>query len=81
MEGDYAGVLAKRGSGRGVNGGLGVAAGPADATGRLGSNGIKQVLLISIDGMHTVDFINRTQGVNGGIPYCRNPIGVAVPGL
>jgi hypothetical protein len=48
---------------------------PADATGGLGSNGIKQVLLISIDGMHAVDFINCAQGVdgvNGGIPYCPN---------
>jgi predicted AlkP superfamily pyrophosphatase or phosphodiesterase len=48
---------------------------PADATGVLGSNGIKQVLLISIDGMHAVDFINCAQGVdgvNGGVPYCPN---------
>ena len=33
----------------------------------------KHVLLISIDGMHAVDFINCSQGlagVNGGAPYC-----------
>ena len=38
-------------------------------------NGIKRVLLISIDGMHTLDFINCSQGisgVNGGNPYCPN---------
>src|SRR3974377_1708875 len=41
----------------------------------IGSNGIKHVLLISIDGMHALDFINCAQGVdgvNGGIPYCPN---------
>ena len=35
--------------------------------------GIKHVLLISIDGMHALDFINCAQGisgVNGGNPYC-----------
>jgi hypothetical protein len=34
---------------------------------------IKHVLLISIDGMHAVDFINCAggiSGVNGGAPYC-----------
>ncbi len=38
-------------------------------------NGIKRVLLISIDGMHALDFINCSQGisgVNGGTPYCPN---------
>jgi hypothetical protein len=36
---------------------------------------IKHVLLISIDGMHAVDFINCSRGisgVNGGEPYCQN---------
>ena len=45
----------------------------ADGVGNLGGNGIKHVLLISIDGMHAVDFINCSQGisgVNGGAPYC-----------
>jgi hypothetical protein len=36
---------------------------------------IRHVLLISIDGMHAVDFINCASGisgVNGGEPYCPN---------
>jgi hypothetical protein len=31
---------------------------------------IKHVLLISIDGMHAVDFLNCAKGVAGGAPYC-----------
>ena len=37
--------------------------------------GIKHVLLISIDGMHAVDYLNcknGVTGVNGGAPYCPN---------
>ena len=37
--------------------------------------GVSHVLLISIDGMHAVDFINCANGisgVNGGQPYCPN---------
>jgi hypothetical protein len=37
------------------------------------NSGIRQVLLISIDGMHQVDFVNCSKGistVNGGQPYC-----------
>jgi hypothetical protein len=36
-------------------------------------NGITHVLLISIDGMHALDYINCSHGisgVNGGMPYC-----------
>ena len=36
-------------------------------------NGIRRVLLISIDGMHAVDFANCANGistVNNGAPYC-----------
>ena len=36
-------------------------------------NGIQRVLLISIDGMHAVDFTNCANGistVNHGAPYC-----------
>ena len=36
-------------------------------------NQIKHVLLISVDGMHAVDFLNCAKGistVNGGTPYC-----------
>jgi hypothetical protein len=38
-------------------------------------NGIRNVLLISIDGMHALDFLNCSRGVsgvNGGAPYCPN---------
>ncbi len=34
------------------------------------SGRIAHVLLISIDGMHAVDFANCAKGVNGGQPYC-----------
>src|SRR3984885_8053091 len=37
------------------------------------SNHIKRVLLISVDGMHAVDFTNCANGistVNNGAPYC-----------
>ena len=40
-----------------------------------GDRGIRHVLLISIDGMHALDFINCAKGlsgVNGGDPYCPN---------
>jgi Type I phosphodiesterase / nucleotide pyrophosphatase len=39
------------------------------------ATGIQHVLLISIDGMHALDFINCANGIsgaNGGDPYCRN---------
>ena len=38
-------------------------------------NGVKHVLLLSIDGMHALDLINCANGisgVNGGEPYCPN---------
>ncbi|MGH9511731.1 MAG: alkaline phosphatase family protein [Terriglobales bacterium] len=35
-------------------------------------NKIKRVLLISIDGMHALDFANCRAGVDGGSPYCPN---------
>ncbi len=41
----------------------------------LGDSSIKHVLLISIDGMHAVDFTNCVHGVagvNNGEPYCPN---------
>jgi len=49
-----------------------------------GGNGIKHVLLISIDGMHALDFINCAQGisgVNGGAPYCPNLAALAETGV
>jgi hypothetical protein len=44
-------------------------------TSTVGSGKIKHVVLLSIDGMHAVDFYNCTNGiagVNGGDPYCPN---------
>jgi hypothetical protein len=41
----------------------------------MGSGHIKHVLMLSIDGMHAVDFYNCARGiagVNGGNPYCPN---------
>src|SRR6202167_3985942 len=46
----------------------------ADA-GAVGTDHIKHVLLLSIDGMHAVDFYNCARGIegaNGGSPYCPN---------
>jgi len=56
----------------------------ADDGGGFGSNGIKRVLLISIDGMHALDFINCAagiSGVNGGSAYCPNLAGLAETGV
>ena len=47
------------------------------------SDRISHVLLISIDGMHAVDFANCANGisgVNGGAPYCPNLAGLATTG-
>lgn len=49
--------------------------GTAADSSALGSGKIKHVLLISIDGMHAVDFYNCSHGiagVNNGDPYCPN---------
>src|SRR5437588_12548015 len=46
--------------------------------------GVQHVLLISIDGMHALDFINCAQGisgVNGGKPYCPNLAALAETGV
>src|SRR5579863_3023446 len=43
------------------------------ATNQKPASGIKRVLLISVDGMHAVDFLNCANGiitVNNGQPYC-----------
>ncbi len=42
---------------------------------------IRHVLLISIDGMHALDFANCVSGVNGGQPYCPNLAALAQTGL
>jgi len=42
---------------------------------RADDGNIRNVLLISIDGMHALDYVNCSQGipgVNGGAPYCPN---------
>lgn len=44
----------------------------------------QHVLLISIDGMHAVDFINCANGIsgaNGGLPYCPNMAGLQPNGI
>ncbi|MGP0075372.1 MAG: alkaline phosphatase family protein [Bryobacteraceae bacterium] len=49
--------------------------GIAADTGTVGSGNIKHVLMLSIDGMHAVDFYNCANGiagVNGGNAYCPN---------
>ncbi len=43
--------------------------------GNPGNSGFQHVLLISIDGMHSLDYVNcanGVSGVNGGAPYCPN---------
>jgi hypothetical protein len=61
---------------------LGLAAtGPAPAE---ADGAIQHVLLISIDGMHALDFINCTNGIaglNGGAPYCPNLAGLKATGV
>ena len=49
--------------------------GTAADTSGVGSGKIKHVLLLSVDGMHAVDFYNCRHGIagaNGGDPYCPN---------
>ena len=45
---------------------------------------IRHVLLISVDGMHAVDFLNCSKGlatVNNGAPYCPNIAALATTGV
>ncbi|MGO8918955.1 MAG: alkaline phosphatase family protein [Stellaceae bacterium] len=56
----------------------------ADADGMFGRHAVRHVLLISIDGMHAVDFINCASGiigVNGGAPYCPTLAGLKLTGV
>jgi hypothetical protein len=49
--------------------------GMAQETNRVGTDKVKHVLLLSVDGMHAVDLYNCIHGVNGangGDPYCPN---------
>jgi hypothetical protein len=51
------------------------AQGTAAQSSKVGTKQVKHVLLLSIDGMHAVDFYNCTHGIagaNGGDPYCPN---------
>ena len=53
-------------------------------TNAVGSGKIKHVLLLSIDGMHAVDFYNCTHGIagaNGGEPYCPNMAALSQTGI
>jgi hypothetical protein len=46
-----------------------------DGDGLKEHRGIRHVLLISVDGMHAVDYLNCSKGIagaNGGEPYCPN---------
>ena len=62
-------------------------AGPPDHGGQQGPGEhplFRHVLLISIDGMHALDFINCSKGisgVNGGEPYCPNLAALGETGL
>src|SRR6202142_2672405 len=50
----------------------------------VGSGNIKHVLLLSVDGMHAVDFYNCSHGVagvNGGDPYCPNMAALSQTGI
>ncbi len=47
------------------------------------SPSIRHVLLISVDGMHSLDYVNCARGVsgvNGGTPYCPNLAALGVTG-
>src|SRR3984885_2467183 len=58
--------------------------GTAADTGTVGSGKIKHVLLLSIDGMHEVDFYNCAHGIagaNGGNPYCPNMAALGQTGI
>ncbi|MDE3169816.1 MAG: alkaline phosphatase family protein [Acidobacteriota bacterium] len=49
-----------------------------------GAHPIRHVLLISIDGMHSVDFVNCSKGlsgVNGSLPYCPHLAALAETGV
>ncbi len=54
------------------------------AQGFFGNQNVRHVLLISIDGMHALDFINCANGIsgaNGGAPYCPNLAGLTPTGV
>jgi hypothetical protein len=58
--------------------------GTAADAGKVGSKHIKHVLLLSIDGMHAVDFYNCANGIagiNGGDSYCPNLAALSQTGI
>jgi len=58
--------------------------GGGEGSGDEGERGIRHVLLVSIDGMHALDFSNCAKGlsgVNGGKPFCPNLAGLAAHGV
>ncbi len=58
--------------------------GMAADTNSVGSKNVKHVLLLSIDGMHAVDFYNCSHGIagaNSGDPYCPNLAALAKTGI
>ena len=63
---------------------LWLALGVAADTSAVGSKTIKHVLLLSVDGMHAVDFYNCAhgiEGVNDGSPYCPNLTALSRTGI
>ncbi len=62
-----------------------VAAAYADGSGHVNNrNGIRHVLLISVDGLHALDYANCANGisgVNGGAPYCPNLAALGSSGI
>jgi Type I phosphodiesterase / nucleotide pyrophosphatase len=60
------------------------AAQPNQSSGKTNNRGIQHVLLISIDGMHALDYINCVNGIsgaNGGLSYCPNMAGLKPNGI
>ncbi len=58
--------------------------GMATDSSKVGSEKVKHVLLISIDGMHAVDFYNCANGIasaNAGQPYCPNLAALSQTGI
>jgi hypothetical protein len=58
--------------------------GLAADTNTVGSKNVKHVLLLSIDGMHAVDFYNCSHGIagaNSGEPYCPNLAALSKTGI
>jgi len=63
---------------------LRLSAGPGHDQDRDGDRDVRHVLLISIDGMHALDFINCANGIsgaNGGAPYCPNLAALKATGV